>query len=98
MDAKKSNKRSLVAPGQLVSAVLYAALIGVVNYGRHNYVYDGFSEFVPYSIMLIFAVMSFVRLVGFFRSVKAQAEVDKFNRMRSDLDLSEPQDNQEKFY
>ena len=92
MDPKKKD-RSLVAPGQLISAVIYAALIGVVNYGRHNYVYDGFSELVPYGIMLVFAVMSFVRLVGFFRSVKAQAEVRRFRRVRSDLDLTEPSEN-----
>ncbi len=96
--AKKENNRSLVAPGQLISAVIYAALIWVVNYGRHNYVYDGFSVYVPYIIMLIFGVMSFVRLVGFFRSLKAQSEVKKYNRMRSNIDLSEPQEPQERFY
>ena len=96
--ASKEKNRSLVAPGQLISAILYAALIGVVNYGRHHYVYDGFSEIVPYIIMLVFAVMSFVRLVGFFRSVKAQSEVKKFNRMRSGLDLSEPPEDEPKVY
>ena len=85
-----NKKQSLIAPGQLISAVIYAALIGVVNYGRHHYVYDGFSELVPYFIMLIFGVMSLVRLVGFFRSLKAQSEVAKYNRKRSSLDLSDP--------
>ena len=91
--ASRTKNRSLVAPGQLISAVIYAALIGVVNYGRHHYVYDGFSDFVPYVIMVIFGIMSFVRLVGFFRSIKAQTEVSRYNRMRSGIDLSEPEDD-----
>lgn len=68
MSNKKKNG-SGAALGKLISAVVYAALIGVVNYGRHHYVYDGFSPVVPMVIMGIFAVMAVIRLIGFWRLV-----------------------------
>ena len=82
-------KRSLTAPGQLVSAICYAALVGVVAYGRNHYVYDGFSSAVPVGIMAVFAAMSVVRLIGFCRSVKAQKTVSEYDRARSELDAAD---------
>lgn len=93
-------KKSLVAPGQLVSAICYAALVGVVHYGRSHYVYDGFSRAVPVAIMAVFAVMAVIRLTGFIRSVKAQRTVSKFEKTRADLNddgIGLP-DNEEKIY
>lgn len=75
MTSEKSS--AMTAPGQLISAICYAALIWVVYYGRHHYVYDGFSPIVPYIIMAVFAVMSVVRIAGFFRSLKARRSASR---------------------
>lgn len=47
---------------QILIGVLYMALIGVVVYGMHDHVYDGFGNVVPWIIIVIFGIMSIIRI------------------------------------
>ena len=47
---------------QILIGILYFALIGVVVYGMHDHVYDGFGNVVPWIIIVIFGVMGIIRI------------------------------------
>lgn len=84
-----NNKRSLTAPRLLLSALIYILLIGVVWYGMHDHVYDGFGNAVPYVICGVFVVMAIVRVIGFFNSLRAQRIVKRLDRVNAELDDDE---------
>ena len=45
-----------------VSSVVYIFLVFIVIYGLTDGVYNGFPKFVPYIIITVFLLMSFVRM------------------------------------
>lgn len=45
-----------------VSSVVYVFLVFIVIYGLTDGVYNGFPKIVPYIIILVFLLMSFVRM------------------------------------
>lgn len=90
----KKEAGSLRKPTLLVSAVVYALLVGVVIYGAHNHVYDGFGKAAPWIVGGIFLTMAVVRLGEFLHSVSAYKAVKTFleNRgllRKAELELQE---------
>ena len=62
-DGKFSLDSLKVDVKKILIGAVYLLLIGVVIYGMHDHVYDGFGGVVPWLIMAIFAVMSVIRVL-----------------------------------
>ena len=74
----KKEAGSLRKPTLLVSTVVYTLLVGVVIYGAHDHVYDGFGKLAPWIVGGIFAIMAVLRLSEFLRSISDYKSVRDF--------------------
>ena len=72
-------KKKLTIPRNLVAAIAYLALVGVVIYGTTDHAYDGFGPAVPWIICGVFIVMAAVRFYEYVLSLRAQRAVDRYN-------------------
>ena len=87
MTEKKDEKR-VIAFRKLLSAAFYLAMIGVVIYGSHQYVYDGFGKAAPWIVSFIFLLIAGFRIYGFITSVKADRSLMAYRQFR-DTELSD---------
>lgn len=86
----KKRAGSLKKPTLLISAIVYLALIGVVIYGAHNHVYDGFGAAAPWIVGSIFALMVIFRSIEFIRSINRCKEVRRYLEKREQQKSVEP--------
>lgn len=91
----KKEAGSLRKPTLLATAIIYALLVGVVIYGAHDHVYDGFGAAAPWVVGGIFALMSVLRLAEYLRSVSDYRLVRGFLDNRRVLDEAEASINEE---